>query len=38
MLFLSMKLDDRNGGAMQSTLMPYFAAMSIMRLSSSTVA
>ena len=34
----SMWLDARNGGAMQSMLMPYLPAMSTMRLSSSTVA
>ena len=34
----SIKLDSRKGGAVQSMLMPYLAAISIMRLSSSTVA
>ena len=34
----SMKLDSRNGGAVQSMLMLYLPARSIMRLSSSTVA
>ena len=35
---VSMKLDARNGGAVQSIVMSYLPAISIMRLSSSVVA
>ena len=38
MLFADRCSSIENGGAVQSMLMPYFAAMSTMRLSSSTVA